>query len=50
MTDKEWEDLDASVLNSIWLCLVDDVLFNIIRSNHNRLMEQDGDVWEHNNI
>ena len=30
MTNEEWEDLDASVLNTIWLCVADDVLFNII--------------------
>jgi hypothetical protein len=30
MTDEEWEDLDAKYLSTIRLCLVDDVLFNII--------------------
>jgi len=30
MTNEEWEDLDARDLNTIRLCLVDDVLFNII--------------------
>ena len=30
MTDGEWEDLDAKALSTIHLCLVDDVLFNII--------------------
>jgi hypothetical protein len=30
MTNEEWEDLDARALSTIQLCLVDDVLFNII--------------------
>ena len=30
MTDDEWEDLDAKALSTIRLCLVDDVLFNIV--------------------
>ena len=30
MTNDEWEDLDAKVLNTIQLCLAIDVLFNII--------------------
>lgn len=30
MIDEEWEDLDARALNTIRLCLTDDVLFNII--------------------
>ena len=30
MTYDEWEDLDTKVLSTIRLCLVDDVLFNII--------------------
>jgi hypothetical protein len=28
--NDDWEDLDARALNTIWLCLVDDVLFNIV--------------------
>lgn len=28
--NEEWEDLDRRALNTIWLCLVDDVLFNIV--------------------
>ena len=30
MKDKDWEDLDARALNTIFLCLVDEVLFNIV--------------------
>ena len=30
ITDDEWEHLDAKSLSTIRLCLVDDVLFNII--------------------
>jgi hypothetical protein len=30
MSDDEWEDLDARGLNTIRLCLVDEVLFNIV--------------------
>ena len=30
MTNEEWEDLDAKDLSTIRLCLVDDVLFNIV--------------------
>ena len=30
MTDDQWENLDAKALSTIRLCLVDDVLFNII--------------------
>jgi hypothetical protein len=30
MTNEEWEDLDAKALSTIRLCLVDDILFNII--------------------
>jgi hypothetical protein len=30
MTEWEWEDLDAKSLNTICLCLVDEVLFNIV--------------------
>jgi hypothetical protein len=30
MTNEEWEDMDARALSTIQLCLVDDVLFNII--------------------
>jgi len=30
MTHEEWEDLDARALNTIRLCLTDEVLFNII--------------------
>ena len=30
MTDEEWEDLDERALNTIQLCLANDVLFNII--------------------
>ena len=30
MTEDEWEDLDAKALSIICLCLVDDLLFNII--------------------
>jgi hypothetical protein len=29
MTDEDWEDLDTRALNTIHLCLADDVLFNI---------------------
>ena len=29
MSDDDWEDLDARALSTIWLCLTDDVLFNI---------------------
>jgi hypothetical protein len=29
MTDEHWEDLDARALNTIRLCLADEVLFNI---------------------
>lgn len=31
MIDEEWEDLDARALNTIQLCLTNDVLFNINR-------------------
>ena len=30
MTEDEWEDLDSKALSTICLCLVGDVLFNII--------------------
>jgi hypothetical protein len=30
MTDEKWEDLDARALSTIMLCLVDEVLFNIM--------------------
>jgi hypothetical protein len=30
MTDEDWEDLDARALNTIHLCLADEVLFNIV--------------------
>jgi hypothetical protein len=30
MTDEDWEDLDARALSTIRLCLVDEVLFNIV--------------------
>jgi hypothetical protein len=30
MTNEEWEDLDARDINTIRLCLADDVLFNIV--------------------
>ena len=30
MTNDEWEELDSKALSTIQLCLVDDVLFNII--------------------
>jgi hypothetical protein len=30
MTNEEWEDLDAKAFSTIRLCLVDDVLFNIV--------------------
>ena len=30
MTDDEWDDIDAKALSTICLCLMDDVLFNII--------------------
>ena len=30
MTDDEWEDLDVKALSKIRLCLVYDVLFNIV--------------------
>ena len=30
MTNDQWEDSDAKALSTIRLCLVDDVLFNII--------------------
>jgi hypothetical protein len=30
MTNEEWEDLDAKALSTIHLCLVDNVMFNII--------------------
>jgi hypothetical protein len=30
MTNEEWKDLDAKSLSTIRLCLVDDVLFNIV--------------------
>ena len=30
MTNEEWKDLDAKALSTIHLCLVDDVLFNIV--------------------
>ena len=29
MTSSDWEDLDARALSTIWLCLADEVLFNI---------------------
>ena len=29
MTDEDWEDLDARALSTIFLCLRDEVLFNI---------------------
>jgi hypothetical protein len=31
MTDEDWEDLDARALNTICLCLADEVLFNIAK-------------------
>jgi len=31
MKNKDWEDLDARSLNTIRLCLADEVLFNITR-------------------
>jgi hypothetical protein len=30
MTDEDWEDLDARALNTIRLCLADEVLFSIV--------------------
>ena len=30
MTDDEWSDIDDRELSGIWLCLADDVLFNIV--------------------
>jgi len=30
MTDKDWEDLNVISLSTIRMCLVDDILFNII--------------------
>ena len=30
MTDDEWSDIDDRALSDIWLCLADDVLFNIM--------------------
>jgi hypothetical protein len=30
MTDEDWKDLDARALNTIHLCLADEVLFNIV--------------------
>ena len=30
MTDEDWEDLNARALNTICLCLPDEVLFNIV--------------------
>jgi hypothetical protein len=30
MTEWEWEELDAKALSTIYLCLADDVLFNIV--------------------
>jgi hypothetical protein len=30
MMNEEWEDLDEKSLSTIHLCLVDDVLFNIV--------------------
>ena len=30
MTTSDWEDLDARALSTIWLCLADEVLFNIV--------------------
>jgi len=29
MTYEDWEDMDARALNTIFLCLTDEVLFNI---------------------
>ena len=39
MTNEEWEYMEAISLNSIRLFLVDDVLFNIVGKNNNKLME-----------
>ena len=33
MTNDEWEELDPKVLSTICLCLVNDVLFNIVGEN-----------------
>ena len=30
VTNDEWEELDSKALSTIQLCLVDDVLFNIV--------------------
>ena len=30
ITTSDWEDLDARALNTIWLCLADEVVFNIV--------------------
>jgi hypothetical protein len=30
MTDEDWEDMDARALNTITLCLENEVLFNIV--------------------
>ena len=30
MIDDEWSDIDNRALSGIWLCLADDVLFNIV--------------------
>ena len=33
VTNDEWEELDSKALNTIQLCLVDDVFLNIIQEN-----------------
>lgn len=33
MIDSDWEDLDARALSTIRLCLVDEVLFNIVEES-----------------
>jgi hypothetical protein len=30
ITDDDWDEMDARALSAIRLCLVDDVLFNIV--------------------
>ena len=39
MTNEDWEYMEARSLNTIRLFLVDDVLFNIVGKNNNKLME-----------
>jgi hypothetical protein len=41
--DEEWEEIDARALSAIRLCLVDDVMFNIVtEKKSSQFVDEDG--------